>query len=186
MITDKEIATYWRNYDLFIIRWFCVSFFGFPLLPLAYIGKYYLGGKNIWLLNDTKDGDFGDPAELRKAGRNPGRTFGNFMWWWFRNHSWNYNRKFIPNWNGGQAEDFRIIRTSLTNEQIERNRWAWCYQNGWHGYHYIAARINGKIECRFSEANDKMQRQMGSGGNEYRFRFKGIWTIFANQIKRIF
>jgi hypothetical protein len=181
-ITDKEIKAYWRNYDLFIILWNLVSFFGFPFIPLAYILKYWFGIKGLWLLNDTKDGDFGDPKELKKADRKIGKTWGNFWWWWFRNHSFNFNRKYIPNWNAGKAEDFRVIKSNIS----KHNRWTWCSQNGVHGYHYIAARINGKVECRFSEASPEFQRQMGSGGNEYRFRFKGIWHILKNQISRMF
>jgi len=185
MITDKEIQTYWNRYDWFIIKWDYISFFGFPLLPFAYILKYWFNAKGLWLLNDTIDGDFGSKNELKKAGRKEGKTLGNFLWWWFRNHSTNYNRKFIPEWDGGNAEEFTIISTSLTKDQILKNRWTWCSKNGMHGHHYIAARINGKIECRFSEATDKMQRQMGSGGNEYRFRFKGLPTIFMNMIKQL-
>jgi len=185
MITDREIQRYWNQYDWFVIKWNCVSFFGFPLLPFAYILKYKFNVKGLWLLNDTVDGDFGSENELEKAGRTADKTLGNFLWWWFRNHSTNYNRKFIPEWNGGKAEEFRIISLSLTREQILKNRWTWCSKNGIHGHHYIAARINGEIECRFSEATDKMQRQMGSGGNEYRFRFKGLLYIFFRMIKRI-
>ena len=185
MITVEGIQDYWNRYDWFIIRWNIISFFGFPFIWLAYILKYKFGIKGLWLLNDTVDGDFGSKKELEDAGREPGETWSNFWWWWFRNHSWNFNRKFIPQWNGGKAESFKVISTSLTREQIEEDRWTWCSKNGIHGHHYIAAIINGKIECRFSEANDKMQRQMGSGGNEYRFRFKGLPIIFVNRIRMI-
>jgi len=162
-----------------------VSFFGFPFIWLAYILKYKFGVKGLWLLNDTEDGDFGSKKELEAAGRKEGRTWGNFWWWWFRNHSWNFNRKFIPEWNGGAFDFIMIIASSFTDEQIKDNPWIWCNQKDNHGYHYVAAIINGKLECRFSEANDKMQRQMGSGGNEYRFRFKGLLHIFFKTIKRL-
>jgi len=190
VITDREIKDYWSRYDWFIIKWTLVSFFGFPLLPIAYILKYWFKVKGLWLLNDTVDGDFGSKKELKAAGRKECRTLGNFWWWWFRNHSWNFNRKFIPEWNDGECEEFRIIKSNIfkpgTNiEDQKKIRWAWCSKNGIHGHHYIAARINGKIECRFSEANDKMQRQMGSGGNEYRFRFKNLIVIFFKRIKRL-
>ena len=185
MITDKGVQGYWNRYDWFIILWNLISFFGLPLVPLAYILKYKFGVKGLWLLNDTEDGDFGSKKELEEAGRKGGKTWGNFWWWWFRNHSWNFNRKFIPQWNGGKATFFKIISSTLTKEQIEEDRWTWCSKNGIHGHHYVPAIINGKLECRFSEANDTMQRQMGSGGNEYRFRFKGLPIIFVNRIRMI-
>ena len=186
MITKKDLKKYWADYDLFILKWNLVSFFGFIFIPFALILKYIFKIKGIWLLNDTEDGDFGSYNELKKAGRLDKSKWSNFWWWWFRNHSWNFNRKFIPEWNGGKAESFKVISTSLTREQIEEDRWTWCSKNDIHGHHYVAAIINGKLECRFSEANDKMQRQMGSGGNEYRFRFKGLFHIFTLMLKRIF
>ncbi len=185
MITEKDIQDYWASYEWFILKWNMVSFFGFLFIPLAYVLKYWFGVKGLWLLNDTEDGDFGSYNELKNAGRLDKSKWANFWWWWFRNHSWNYNRKYIPNWDNGTAEFFIIISTSLTKEQIEKNRWTWCSMNGTHGHHYVAAIIKGKIECRFSEADHKMQRQMGSGGNEYRFRFKGLLTILKNRTRKL-
>ncbi len=181
-ITDKEIETYWNRYDWFIIRWNLVSFFGFPFLPFAYILKYKFNVKGLWLLNDTVDGDFGSAKELKKAGRKVERTLSNFIWWWFRNHSRNFVEKFKPEWNGGEVDEFRILVHDIP---LGAHRFEWCSKDGFHGKNYIAYRVNGKVECRFSEADNKMQRQMGSGGNEYRFRFKGILTIFTYQIKKL-
>lgn len=213
MITDKEISKYWRDYDLFIILWFCISLWfvlsaisfllslvflifdlynWFPLflfglvIPINILLKYGFGRKGLWLFNDKENGegsgDFGDPVEIEKAGLQHKSKLYIVIWWWFRNHSWNFNRKFLPEWNHGQAEEFRVVKSNINTG----NRWEWCSKDGVHGYHYIAARINGQIECRFSEAGPNYQRQMGSGGNEYRFRFKNLWRIFGMMVKRIF
>ncbi len=177
VITDKEIQAYWNWYDWFIIRWNCVSFFGFPLLPFAYALKYWFGLKGLWLLNGTVDGDFGNSFELWEAGRKEGRTFGNFWWWWKRNHSWNFNRKFKPEWRDGEVQEFRIL---LHDMPLGAHRFEWCTKAGFHGKNYIAYRIKGKVECRYSAANDKFEKSMGSGGNEYRLRMKNLWHILIN------
>ncbi len=180
MITDKEIQGYWNRYDLFIILWNLVSFFGviliFPI-PISYLLKYKFGVKGLWLLNDTKDGDFGDPEELKKAGRKEGRTIGNFIWWWKRNHSWNFNRKFTPEWNGGDVKDFRIIMQILPTGS---DKFTWCSKDGVHGINYIAYRVNGKVEVRYSRAGENHEKQLGSGGNEYRFKIKNIFYNLLN------
>jgi hypothetical protein len=190
MITDKEIQAYWNWYDWYIIRWNLVSFFGFPLLPFAYILKYKFNVKGLWLLNDTVDGDFGSAKELKKAGRTVGRTLSNFIWWWLRNHSRNFVEKFKPEWSDGEVEDFRVIKSTVFKagteiEQLKKIRFVWCTKDGIHGLHYIAYRVNGKVECRYSAANDKFEKSMGSGGNEYRLRIKNplyiLKKMFLNQ-----
>jgi len=216
-ITDEELEEYWERFDIFVLTWNLVSGFfistlvaiplvivlvlsgntwGWYLMPYALVVpiniilKYVFNVGGLWLFNDTKDGDTGDPEELKKANRLGKSKLSNIIWWWFRNHSWNYNRKFIPEWEDGEYQDFRVISSSLIHEgmldsYIDKIRWTWCSKDGKHGHHYIAARINGKIECRYSEAGENLQRQMGSGGNEYRFRFKNLIKIFKNQVLKM-
>lgn len=172
MISEKEIQAFWNRWDIIMISWFLVSLFGFPLLPFAYILKYKFGVKGLWLLNDTVDGDFGDPDVLKEYGRSNKSKLSNFIWWWFRNHSWNYISKFNPEWEGGKTKDFLIIKTTLTREQILNNPFQWCTKKGVHGLHYIAYRINGKVYCRYSEANAKRERIFGAGGDRFKLKIR--------------
>lgn len=193
MITDKEITAFWNRYDVIIISWGCVSFFFiasllpwyylFPWLfgielhwaiwfyylvvPVNFLLKYGLGIKRLWFFNDTADGDFGDPNLLKKYGLENKPKWFRFIWWTSRNITWNYISKFKPEWNNGQAEDFRIIKSTITNDAESPLRWTWCDKYNTHGMHYIAARINGKVVCRYSTAGSKREKQMGAGGDRY-------------------
>lgn len=190
MITDKEIKGFWKFYIWFLIRWNAVSLFAvctvivppilliwgiyWPLVfllffPGALILKYQFGVKGIWVLNDTKDGDFGDPAILKKYGhQNKSKVF-KFIWWFSRNHSWNFNRKFKPDWKAGEYVEMMIIEQDLPDGADD---FTWCEQEGIHGVNYVAYRVyaGGKVMCRYSRADKNGERQYGAGGNEYVFR----------------
>lgn len=196
MITDKEIKSFWNKWDMIIISWNIVSAFYllsivsillipfvfiyelnmlllmYPMVvPVCFLLKYVFGVKGIWFFNDTVDGDFGSEGELRKAGYLDKPKWFRFIWWWFRNHSWNYISRYNPPWNNGQAEEFRIISSTVIPEDEPNHplRWTWCGKNGVHGFHYIAARINGEVVCRYSRASKNNQVKIGAGGDRYIF-----------------
>jgi len=164
LITNKEITAFWNKWDLIIISWNAVSFFGFPLIPFAYVLKYWFGVKGLWLLNDTVDGDFGDPNELKKAGRLHKSKFLNFWWWWFRNHSWNYICKFKPSSNGGGVYEHRVLIGETYNP-------VWLKEKGIFHVCYRGEK-DGRIECRYSEITDKVEKHFGAGGFRYKLHYK--------------
>src|SRR5690606_29972288 len=139
---------FWNRFDLIMISWFLVSAFfvlsvisfftsivlyilGFDwwiwlyifglIVPINIFLKYGLKVKNLWLFNDTKDGDFGDPYEIKKAGMEDEPKLCQVIWWWLRKHSWKYISKCNPESEGGNTEDFEIIKTTLTPVQIAKN-----------------------------------------------------------------
>lgn len=171
MITDREIKAFWNRWDLIMIRWFLVSAFGLLSTAViwAFILKHYCGVKTkFWLLNDTVDGDFGAEWWLKEKGWTPG------LWsafhWWRRNHSWNYICKFAPEWEGGNTQERRIIRSTIDHEK--HGFFTWCSKDGVHGLHYVAYRINGKVYCRYSQANKKREKIFGAGGDRYKLKLR--------------
>lgn len=178
--TKTEEYGAWLELFLIHIARFSLSFFGYPLMPLAILGKYVFGIKEIWLLNDTKDGDFGDfkwkLKTLRKYKRVKAKWLKNiilFILWFFRNHSWNFYRKFIPDHNAGEVHEYeKRINTTGNNVVLQ-----WCTRAGTHGKDYTLFRVfpDGKLFFRWSKANAKKERWFGAGGSEYKMRMKPIF-----------
>ncbi|AVR43788.1 hypothetical protein C7S20_00040 [Christiangramia fulva] len=202
-ITDSEIKEYWTWYDKLILKWNLVSFFGFITTAViwAFILKHVFKVKTkFWLLNDTKDGDWGDPKELAKKRlllkENAPALFKWFIkldgaiWWWLRNHSWNYISRYKPEWNGGSNEGFEIIKntTPFSNEYIisrkgifeQKGIYTWLTKHmKIEGELEVAYIVNGKLECRYSKVWKDIfgrwhQKQKGSGGQYYRCNRKPL------------
>lgn len=169
MISKKEIWSFWVELSLIQIARFSLSFFGFILLPFALILKYQFGVKDIWLLNDTKDGDFGNDPNWKHYDK---PKWVRFFLWFFRNHSWNFIRNFNPEWNAGEAFEYKIIKNT-TGKDV---KWVWCTRLGTHGTHYIAYRVfeGGKVYCRYSTANHRKERHYGCGGERYKIKRKPL------------
>ena len=149
------------------------------VVPANFLLKYGMGTKGLWFFNDTVDGDFGDPKILKEYGHENKSKLFRFVWWWFRNHSWNFISEYNPPWNRGLAEDFRIIESTLipldaTDHEL---RWTWCERKGVHGVHKIAARINGEVVCRYSEADAKKEKLFGAGGDRFKLKVRPVWQF---------
>lgn len=168
LITDKEVKGFWNRFDLIIISWNVVSLIGFVFLPIALLLKYVFKVKGIWLLNDSKDGDFGDPVVLEKYGYTDKPKWFRFLWWWFRNHSWNYIEKFKPTCNSSksQVSEYRIFHDSRGTGNTE-----WLQENGLFYICYRCKETN-KVYCRYSKVTDKIIKQMGAGGDRYKLHLK--------------
>jgi len=145
-------------------------------VPINILLKYVFGVKNLWLFNDTKDGDFGAEWWLKETGHSKG-LWSAFLWWWI-NHSWNYIRQFIPEWKKGEVDknsegkDIFIAIKDTLNKKTDYGRWTRASgKDVIFGTNYIAFKINGKTYCQYSYANKYFTLQLG-GGSEYRFRMK--------------
>lgn len=173
MITSKEIATYWKGWTWLMIKWNAISFFGFISTAViwAFVLKHVFKVKrDFWLLNDTVDGDFGAEWWLKEKGLKP--SLWSAFQWWFRNHSWNYIRKFNPPWNAGQTEEFQVIKNTLSKTDPDYGKFTRAdKKNQIYGTNYIAYRIDGEVYCQYSHANRLFTFQIGSGGDRQRFKF---------------
>ncbi len=172
MITKTEIVFFYIEWALIKIAHFTISVLGFPFLPIALILKYKFGVKGIWLLNDTKDGDFGDPKELEKSGHTNKPKWFKFIWWWKENHSWNFILLFNPPWYGGEVEKFLTIKNTL--ESTDRFDWANKDEKNY-GVNHCYYGIDGLVYGRFSYASPTgliKELQLGAAGNRYKLRLK--------------
>lgn len=179
MITNKEIKKAWWKYAVLMLRWFMVSLTSvLSFVVIAnFILKNYLGYKQeMATCNDTSDGDFGNKKWLKKKGLKPS-VYSAFLWWLI-NHSWNYIRQFVPNWNGGEVDKnskgkdiFIAVKNTLT-KITDYGRWTRASaKDGIFGTSYIVFKIEGVTYFQYSHANRYFTIQLG-GGSEYRFRFK--------------
>ena len=171
MITDREIQAFWNRWDSIIICWTLFSLVTFlsGIVAVAFILKHYCGVKTkFWVLNDTEDGDFGAKWWLMKKGLQPGLK--SAFLWYLRNHSWNLICKIKPEWESGEAEDLRIIRSTIDHEK--HGPFTWCTKAGIHGIHYVAYRINGKVYCRYSYATPNKEKIFGAGGDRYKCKIR--------------
>lgn len=179
VITDKEIQAYWKFYWILMFKWFGRSFLAFISTAVIwdFISKNYLGSKKWYSsMNDTSDGDFGSEKWRKETGRSKG-LWSAFLWWWI-NHSWNYIRQFIPEFEGGEVDkdsngnDIFIAIKDTLNKKTDYGRWTRAIgKDGIFGTNYIAFKINGNTYCQYSFANKYFTIQLG-GGSEYRFRMK--------------
>lgn len=192
-ITDQEIQQAWREYRWLIITWNLVSitgFIGFVVIG-NFILKNYLGytGK-LATCNDTIDGDFGNLRILLKnrlvPKNNAPKLFKLFIhldaiiYWWFRNHSWNYLNAEVPEWKGGEVEDFREIECTIPEiDMMEKDVYnpftKASREDGILGINHYAYRLNGKVFVSYSEATEKREKQFGAGGNEWRCWIKPLF-----------
>lgn len=174
MITDKEIKSFWERFTIREDKYFLVWFFGFLSTAViwAHILKHVFKVKTkFWLLNDTADGDYGADWWLEREGLNPS-LYSAFRWWW-RNKAWNYYVKSVPEWDGGNADDFRVIKRTISDEDMTDGRWTKANKDeGIYGINYYCYRLNGKVFCNYSEASEKKEKQIGAGGNEWRHWIK--------------
>jgi len=160
--------------------------FAFPwLIPLtlftpgSIILKYVFKVKNVWILNDYEGNDSGQKWWLKKKGLKPGLI--TSILWWFRNHSWNYYKKFDPDWNAGQVYEYEL-RINTTEIPGRETIWVWCSKYATknnppiYGEHLLIYRVfeGGKVWFRHSKASPNKELQFGYGGNEYRWRKKPI------------
>jgi hypothetical protein len=134
----------------------------------------------FWLLNDTKDGDYGAQWWLLEKGLNPG-LWSAFLWWW-RNKAWNFYYLNRPLWYSGQVDEFRLLKCTIDESQMysngKYNRFTKASkENAVYGINYYAYRINGKVFCNKSSATPKREKQFGAGGNEWRCYIKPIVRI---------
>lgn len=170
MITDQEIKDFWKDYDVHMDKWFLVWFFGFisTAVVWAHILKHVFKVKTeFWLLNDTEDGDYGADWWLKREGLKT-NLYSAFRWWW-RNRAWNYFMFKVPEWDAGQADEFRVIKNTIKIEDMDEGRWTKANMDkGIYGINYYCYRLNGKVFCNYSEATQKKEKQFGAGGNEYR------------------
>ena len=170
MITDQEIKSFWDEYDAHMDRWFLVKFFGFisGLVIIAHILKHVFKVKTkFWLLNDTEDGDYGADWWLEREGLKPS-LYSAFRWWW-RNLAWNYLLLKTPYWDGGNAEEFRVLECTLNPIDMTDGRWTKADKSeGIYGVNYYCYRIKGKVFCNYSKATENIEKQFGAGGNEFR------------------
>jgi hypothetical protein len=167
-ISKTEEYGAWLELFLIHIARLSLSVFGFPLMPFALILKYLFKVKDIWLLNDTKDGDFGNDPNWKHYGKPKIITF--FLWF-LRNHSWNFYRKFLPDFRrGGEIFEYRVITNTTSNKTILM----WCRRGIWLGKNYTLFRVfeKGKVFFRWSWANKDREAWFGAGGSEYKFRIK--------------
>jgi len=174
MITDKEIEDFWKDFTIREDKYFLVWFFGFftGSVIIAHILKHVFKVKTkFWLLNDTVDGDYGADWWLEREGLKPS-LYSAFRWWW-RNKAWNYYIKEVPEWDGGNADEFRVIKLTLSEYDMtyqgKYNRFTKANKNeGVYGINYYCYRLKGKVFCNYSEATENKEKQFGAGGNEYR------------------
>ena len=163
MITDKEITAFWIRFALREIVYFLVWFSGFISTAViwAFILKHVFKVKiKFWLLNDTVDGDFGADWWLRREGLKPG-LWSAFRWWW-RNKAWNFYIRSVPEWNGGEVDDFWYLKR-VDGKFTKANKDKEIY-----GINYYCYRLNGKVFCNYSKATPSIEMQFGAGGNEWR------------------
>lgn len=186
MITDAQIKKAKRHYNWLMIKWFSLSVFGIvsTLVIWQFIFKNILHVKgNYIFMNNTKDGDYGATWWLEEKGLTPGIL--SAIRWWFRNHSWNYIRKHLPEWNGGQVDkdkygndEFLVIQLTIPKEQMyddagRYNRFTKANTSkNIYGINYYAYKINDKVFFNYSKANSLMEIQRGAGGNEFRWWLK--------------
>jgi len=121
--------------------------------------------KGWWFFNDSIDGDFGSPGELKKKGYQNKSKWFRFIWWWIRNHSWNYIELFIPTSNGSDVFEHRIFfnsRNKFNPEWLnEEGSFLVCYRG----------KEGGPIECRYSKVTSRWERHFGAGGHRYILHF---------------
>ncbi len=200
MITDKEIQVAWLRYFCIHLQWVVIYLSGFftGFVIICHFLKHVCKlGFKFWLLNDTKDGDFGTAAFIRlinsKKGLSAFRTlfglfklkkglYSAFLWWW-RNKAWNFYYLRKPFWSGGAVEDLRVIKCTIPeiymiqngkyNAFTKANR-----KNRIFGINYYAYRLNGKVFVSYSKATEKIEKQFGAGGNEWRCWIKPISAVF--------
>jgi|GEM_PF-5183908 len=143
-------------------------------IPIAMILKYVFGVKDLWLLNDTVDGDFGDPVEIDKKNYEDKSSEFLFLWWYSRNFNWNLYRKFLPDFRPGAEVFEEDVRINTTNK---KDTLLWCKRGELTGKNYTLFRVfeGGKVYFRWSWANHRKEIWFGAGGTEYKFRMKPIF-----------
>lgn len=154
---------------LFWIRFFIIKIViegtflicSIPLVPVAFLLKHKFG-INVppfkWMLNDTIDGDYGDPNWLNRMGLEPG-LWSAFRWWW-RNPVWNFKLLFAPK---SHAES-TIIK--VFKHEVGPTPFMWVRQDlrGTNHLYYI---IDGTLYGRFSYCNDYINIYLGIGGRRH-------------------
>ena len=170
MITDKEITAFWIRFALREVIYLLVWSIGFISTAViwAFILKHVFKIKwKMWLLNDTVDGDFGADWWLRREGLKPG-IWSAFRWW-FRNKAWNFYRLDVPEWNGGEVDEFWVIKNTIEFSDRTDGRFTKAnIDKGIYGINYYCYKLNGKVFCNYSKASPSIEMQFGAGGQEYR------------------
>lgn len=186
MITGQELKGSKKRFAILMVKWFWVSFFGFwsTLVIWEFVFKNLLKIPGFYIfMNDTKDGDYGAQWWLDEKGLSP--SIWSAVLWWIRNHSWNYIRKYLPEWDGGRVDkdkdgedEFEHLILTIEEEDMKdskgrHNRFMKASsRKGIYGINYYVYRLNGKVFFNYSRATPFLTIQIGAGGNEYRLWFK--------------
>ncbi len=196
MITDKEIQKAWIEYVIIHIQWVFIYLSGFfsAFVIICHFLKHVCKVRfKFWLLNDTKDGDYGTDAWLRlinsKKGIKAFRTlfglfelkkglYSAFLWWW-RNKAWNFYYLRKPYWNAGKVDEFRVLKCTMDKiDMMDKDVFnpftKASKEDAIFGINHYAYRLNGKVFVSYSSATERKEKQFGAGGNEWRFWVKPI------------
>lgn len=170
------ICSYWFGFSTPIFVYIILSI---PLAPLAFFITYVLGIKRhplTYLLNSTKDGDFGAEWWLKREKLQPGKL--SALRWWFRNPAWNFNEWFNnTNFEAAFITDVLTIKNTIpkpTNpRELSKHVFYWANKESGHfGTNHLYFRVKGVVFGRFSSRTLKREFMAGAGGNRYEFRFK--------------
>lgn len=172
LIPFREKLWAWSEFICVKIGHFITAVLGFPFLPIAFALKYWFGVKNIWLLNDTKDGDFGDPEwKLRKLRKFPIksrliRKLYLLILWYLRNSLWNLKLLTAPKWD---VDDYQIVYT-VKNEVGHPMTWVTQEDRG---TNFVWFRSHGLLFFRYSSSG-KFNIQAGAAGERYNFKIRRV------------
>lgn len=171
-LTTIDKIKVWLKWAGVKLLHFFVAVFGFPLLLFAFLLKYGFDVKGLWLLNDTKDGDFGGfQWKLQKLRKFPIKNrliikIYLAVLWYLRNSVWNLKNLTAPKWTA----EYTIIK--IVKNEVG-NPWRWVNQAD-RGTNFIYKEVAGQLQFMYSHSNDVFNCQFGmiSRKENARYNFK--------------
>ncbi len=167
-ITDRDIANFWLKWAVVILLRFPVEILSVVLFPLSYWMRYKVQVDLFYyLLNSTKDGDYGADWWLEREGLK--KSFWSAWRWTLRNPAWNFNEIIKPVWTGYYT-DVRVIENTIGGD----NPLIWAdHYSETYGTNHVYYRVKGKVYGRYSTTELAIGKrfQAGTEGKRYNLRF---------------
>ena len=164
-----KIILFWIRYTsikLLEVVFILFSFFSGAVI-IAHFLKHVLKINVIpfkWMLNDTKDGDYGAEWFLIKNKLKPG-LYSAFLWWW-RNPVWGFKHLLVP--RQGKFKNLHIITFESTTENV-----LWWVNKKHKGKNHFYGTVNGQFNGRYSFTNDSYNIMLGHD-KRYIFKYRRL------------